>query len=438
MAIAAGSMWEIRADGDDTNSGGFDPSSAGTDRTQQTSPHVVIDGSTITATVGATTTHLTMSGYTVDSADVGNTVKITGGTMTAGIYQITAISGSDWVLDKSAGTAGQTGTGRMGGAIASLGQASADNIAIGHVAGLTFWVRAASGDQVITSTTASVPGGRFIQSGFSSGLTIEGYTTTRGDGGRFVCRVATTGFSTGSAILQVSSSRIGTVKNLEFDGNGAASFSAVGGGLINGWMYGGASSSYAQIGSSVVTNSFFDGTWARATNGAMCYNCYFIGGAQPLNSFLVGCVLIGGTGNTGVNGCRCVNSVLSGFQYAAEGSFTPTELVNCWIHECDTWWNGSTAYGMIVRNSFRFGSMTDDADNTAANNRRVEFTDVATDPFIDAAGLDFRLTVDALTAYRTAGVQANEEQVSGENPWTDVIPYSNEFKPHPLYATGRR
>ena len=92
MAVSNGMACEIRADGNDTNAGFFNPSASGLDRTQQATPHVIIDGTSITATVAATTSQLTLSGYSPDSSDIGNTIKITGSTMTVGIYEIIGVT----------------------------------------------------------------------------------------------------------------------------------------------------------------------------------------------------------------------------------------------------------------------------------------------------------------------------------------------------------
>lgn len=74
---------------------------------------VVINGVATTATVHTTTSQLTITGHTVSSADIRSLVNITGGTMTAGVYEITAVDTANnrWTLDRSAGTAGQTGIG---------------------------------------------------------------------------------------------------------------------------------------------------------------------------------------------------------------------------------------------------------------------------------------------------------------------------------------
>jgi hypothetical protein len=175
MALAATQVWEVRTTGDPANSGGFNSAAAGTDRSQQDAPHVIIDGAAITATVNATTTDLDIVGYAVSAADIGNTVRITGGTMTAGTYQIDSIPAAGrWRLDRSAGTAAQTGTGRMGGANSDPALVAAVSVGLN-----TVWVR--SGTYPFTSATQNVAGGCVNTPGGAQ--VWFGYGSARGDFG---------------------------------------------------------------------------------------------------------------------------------------------------------------------------------------------------------------------------------------------------------------
>lgn len=166
-------VWEVRTAGSDLNGGGFNTAAAGTDRSQSDTPFVTIDGVTITATVAATTTDLTLTGYTAVAADVGNLVNISGGTATAGVYEIKSLPGGNaWRLDRAAGTAGQTATGRMGGANATPGWVAGKVVDANIV-----WIKA--GTYAITSTTANIAGGRVS----APRGTWIGYQTTRNDFG---------------------------------------------------------------------------------------------------------------------------------------------------------------------------------------------------------------------------------------------------------------
>lgn len=226
MALAGTTAFEIRTDGDDGNSAGFNAagSSPGTDRSQQAAAHVVIDGATITLTVHTTTTQVTLSGYTVSAADNRNSVKITGGTMTAGTYEITAVdvANNRWTLDRSAGTAAQTGTGRMGGAWASLGRFG-ELFAAQPVTGYTCWIR--GGTYTLTSSSANVSGGRYSgQNNFA--VYVNGYGTVRGDTGR---PIISAGAITGIDIITAGSTSDNSieVKGVILDGNSQSNVSAV-------------------------------------------------------------------------------------------------------------------------------------------------------------------------------------------------------------------
>jgi len=174
MALSATVVFEVRVGGSDSNGGGFNSAAGGTDRSLQTAPHVVIDGATITCTVNVVTTNLDIAGYTTVDADVGNiaNLSINGGALT--LYQITAqTGGNQWTVDKSAGTAGWTGTGNMGGCFATPGKAAAVMTVDGHQT----WVD----DGTYTNTTATPgPGGPVL---FATAVAVmmQGYEVTRGD-----------------------------------------------------------------------------------------------------------------------------------------------------------------------------------------------------------------------------------------------------------------
>lgn len=123
MALSQTVAWEVRTTGLDTNSGGFNTASAGTDYSQQNTPHVTFNGTTITAT--STGTVLTITGYVVNAGDVGNILKITGGVgFTPGNYQINAvtIATNRWTVDRTTGV-GTAMTGAMGGGLLTISNA---------------------------------------------------------------------------------------------------------------------------------------------------------------------------------------------------------------------------------------------------------------------------------------------------------------------------
>lgn len=176
-AIPATSVFEVQTGGNDLNGGAFDSAEGGIDRSDtETSPHVTIDGATITAVVHTSTEQLTITGYTVDDGDdSGNFVRISGGTANAGLYKIESADepNNRWILDRSAGTAAQTATGRMGGCLATPGRAAAD----ATVSGNKIWVK--TGTYTITTTTPGTAGPVLFASAID--VIMEGYSSTRGD-----------------------------------------------------------------------------------------------------------------------------------------------------------------------------------------------------------------------------------------------------------------
>ena len=172
--ISAAAVWDVQTVGSANNGCFFVTGASGMDYSQ--------GGATVQATlttlsvVNATTTKITVSltDYTVAAGDVGNGYHNTGGSSTAGWYEITAVDtgANTWTLDRSIGTAGQTVTGIMGGSCASP-TSPANNVAT-------------TGNQIYVKGDATYTLGAGITLGTSStadNILVAGYTTTHGDGG---------------------------------------------------------------------------------------------------------------------------------------------------------------------------------------------------------------------------------------------------------------
>ena len=120
MAFSSTTGWGVdEAAGSDTNGGGWDPASSGTNYANQSSPQVtytdlVIDGST--------NTKVTSAGNPFTSLHVGNVINITSGTgFTVQRVQVVSVSGSTATCDKAVGTVSSTGGhGVLGGSLASI------------------------------------------------------------------------------------------------------------------------------------------------------------------------------------------------------------------------------------------------------------------------------------------------------------------------------
>ena len=122
MTFTSGIVVEVRSTGSDSNGGGFYAAGGGTDYSQQNSPQVVFNGTTIKATSTGGASKVTLTGHTGTAADVGNFLQITGGTnFLTGIYQIISATSTTWTLDRQVdnGSAGAAMTGNMGGALAT-------------------------------------------------------------------------------------------------------------------------------------------------------------------------------------------------------------------------------------------------------------------------------------------------------------------------------
>lgn len=181
MSIAVSAVFEVRtATGSSTNGGGWVPGSSGTDYSQQTSPQYSLTN----GTTNGTTTILTASAA---SDMVGNVAYIAGGTgsITATWKQITAVSvGVSITVDSSSGLT--TGTGvtiHIGGALDTL----TDALAIATQNNI-IWC---SGSQTVTSTVTLTLAASGSSVANEAPFTIIGYTSVRGDNGKFTLTTAT-------------------------------------------------------------------------------------------------------------------------------------------------------------------------------------------------------------------------------------------------------
>lgn len=171
MTISANTVLEVRLTGSDTNGGGFVTGASGTDWSlQNAAQYSVTDG----VTNGTTTITSATAAFGTDV--VGNLIYVTGGTgaVVAGWYEITArASATSITVDRVTGlTAGTGVTLKIGGALASPGQASA----IAQVAGMTVFIKYNASPYVATTASTNVAGG--CVSGTSQTAYV-GYDTNR-------------------------------------------------------------------------------------------------------------------------------------------------------------------------------------------------------------------------------------------------------------------
>lgn len=178
MAISAATVFECRASGaSDSNGGGFVAGSGGTDRSQQNSAQVAVGGGTVTSSITTTVVTFTGGTYTVLAGDIGNIVQFISGTnVTAGFYQITAVSAGlngTWTLDRTPLTSGTTtnAVANMGGALATLSK-----LVSAYVDGNKGYATGA-----FTSTATITPTANGTPTTTTPSKRLIGYGATRGD-----------------------------------------------------------------------------------------------------------------------------------------------------------------------------------------------------------------------------------------------------------------
>jgi len=207
LALSANTVFEVRTTGSDSNGGGFVTGASGTDYSQQDAAQYALTGLT---TAAANAIILTASAAAVM---VGNLINITGGTnFTTGIYQITAVSvGVSITVDRNCTTAaGAAGTANVGGALLTVGAATAI-----IVEGSITWVKTGT-----YSISAGITFANSFGTGYQQATRLVGYGTTRGDTGRPTIQASAGSFT----LLTVGSGKDGaSIENLILDGNSQTS-----------------------------------------------------------------------------------------------------------------------------------------------------------------------------------------------------------------------
>lgn len=170
MSLLAGTVWEIRSTGDDSQGGLFaaGQAGAGTDYSQQDAAQLSL---TDVVTNGTTTVTSATGGFT--AAMIANGINIAGT-----CYMIATRSNTNTItVDRTIGAAsGQTG--KVGGALASPGYCAGQAVTCNNV-----WIK--SGTYVQLTNTINVATGPVQSPGGTAGFPFrwEGYGSTRGDKG---------------------------------------------------------------------------------------------------------------------------------------------------------------------------------------------------------------------------------------------------------------
>ena len=412
MALSADVVWEVRTDGDDNNGGGFNSASSGTDYSQQAAAQLTVTDAA-TSAVGSTTLTSATGGFT--AAMVGNVVHLYGGTnLTAGWYEITGYTdGNTVTLDRAPddGVGGVSGaTCKVGGALASpggLGAALANAAVDGHEA----WIK--SGTYTLSSGSANVSGGPLSLPNAVL-LRVKGYDVTRGDSSAKPIIFA--GAVTGVTIINIAAyfnNSQQTVENIEVDGNSGLGNNGIGTSgssyrqahIINcvarncpGYGFGKSGNPDLQIHHCYAYNC---GTGVRAEGAINCISESCTNGFETstLSGTFVKCVATGCvTGFLMANssgyaslawGCTAYNCT-DGFIWPSYDMGTCIECiaVGCAGYGYNT---HTTLIGAVV---YRCTGYNNTLGTFRSNFTPREPITITADPFIDAAGGDFRLNND--------------------------------------------
>ena len=219
--ISSNTYWEVRSAGSNTNGGGFTLSGSGTDYSQNDNKNAAACSNCGSSTVNLSTTDAVANGTTTitsatanfSSALVDNVVYFQGGTgaIAAQWRRVTAFTNSTTITIDATIAASTGMTMNIGGALATPQQLNTSmiNNNVAYVKGATY-------------TVAAKFTYNFCSNGATATSRIEGYTTSRGDNGKFTLQASA---SLGDRILDVSCELY--LKNVQFDCNSKASTDGV-------------------------------------------------------------------------------------------------------------------------------------------------------------------------------------------------------------------
>lgn len=405
MALSADTVWEVRTDGDDGNGGGFVTGASGVDRSQQAASHATLSMSSV---VHTTTTQINVDAgdHTVHADDVGNILQVTGGTATAGFYQITAVDTGNnrWTVDRSVGTAAQTVAGDMGGALGSPGKAAKAATVSGHY----IWVR--SGTYTLSTSTPGAGGPAEFVSAVR--VIMTGYESTRGDYG--AKPVLDAGAQTSITLFATNGTTFGAAQqfvNLEADGNSGSGnngfVTTIGWGFsvelcdavdCPGVGFAGSDSdneSYAGC-RAISCGVGFSIAGVRACEAIGCTSHGFDGSGDDKSTDYVDCIAYGNGGN----GFNALKRNIRLMNCTADGNTgAGFQVANVWVRFVNCLATNNGGYGWVEST----GTFLDTAtmlhcagyNNTSGNRSRTPAVDVgfialSADPYVDQANDDFR------------------------------------------------
>ena len=431
----------VRPDGNDLNSGGwchwYDGSGSGVDRSDSSTPHVIFDGTEITGTrTGSTQLQIGGSvGYTVSNADTGNTVFLyftSSDTWVQGvIYTVNTVTNT-WNMAASTfstiSASDTVGEGRMGGSLATPGEASARLKSYNSVfvkTGTTYTLTTSS---LSSDSYCGVSGGAWYSA--YGGNMVCAYHTTPGDfhtdpNTRVIIDSGST-TSSGSTVPMVngSSSYNNVFVGLELRGN-------------DDWDYGGYFGHYAQC----VAKDFGEIGFGFGKSHVSCTASGCTKGFQSTNASE--CLAIDCTDGYWV--CTAIRSAASGcsnYGFYQWGNTTGPGLCYCAAHDCGTGfygydWKGlqvgcvatdctlGTTYAMMHSGQAFYNCTTNEYTGAGANDRyQTKYgTQLTQNPFNDPDAGDFSLNDtagggaeidDTMSNWAAGAVAGPQQQQSGQ------------------------
>lgn len=284
-------IWEIRpSTGNNNNGGCYIAGSTGTDFSQQGSPQKAFTD----LIIGGTTTQATSVASPFATTDIGNCIQVISGSgCTTGFYQIVSVTTVTATVDRSLGTGASVCTANEGGALKTIGAWNTLIVATcGGVCGWGAWVKA---ETTITITTY------FNFNAFTQpnqgvpGAFLEGYSSTRGDGGQVTIQ-QTADLTFGHPIIDINGNAGGFILgNFILDCNSQATSRGLN-------IQGGQGVNFA-FNIKITNCTITSGSMTFNSNGHTCRQCSITGSASGFlldsgngGNVCIECTAIGGTG----------------------------------------------------------------------------------------------------------------------------------------------
>ena len=406
MAVDASTVWEVRTTGNDNNGGGFTAGASGTDRSQQNAAHATLTAASV---VGANITHIDVSAgdYTVVAADIGNVLQITGGTATAGFYEIinVDIPNNRWHMNGIVGATGNTVVGNMGGALASPAK-----VASPSTNGNIVFIKA--GTYTMSVNTNNVANGKWLK---NAPILVIGYDTNRAWGNTDTKPVI-------QATVSLTSMWDGTsnwVNNIDFDANGQAATRCVNNGAFTRCIFRNANLANNMI---LATHCVATGNSAIPFSGATAGYVYCEAhdntatGFNCGNATLIGCISESNSGATSDGfstpnfssahffGCIAYNNGRDGFRSTSGSIVSRMILQNC-IADSNAGFGVNSAAADYPSIAVRCAFRNNGSGASTGSITEVDSLTPASIPFTDAPNRDFSLnnTAGSGALLRAAG-----------------------------------